>query len=52
VVFFCLGHGKRPHDGAGALVKWFVQREQLKSHGVKLQNVLEVVQFLYEHLFN
>jgi hypothetical protein len=50
--FFGLGHNKGPHDNAGTVVKWFVRQEQLKSHGVKLQNALEVVQFLCEHLSN
>lgn len=50
--FFGLGHDKGPHDSASTMVKWFVQQEQLKPHGVKLQNALEVVQFLCEHLSN
>ncbi len=33
------------------MVKRFVWRE-LKSHGVKLKNALEVIQFLCEHLSN
>lgn len=50
--FLGSGHDKRLHDGASAVVKRFVWREQLKSHGVKLKNTLEVIQFLCEHLSN
>jgi hypothetical protein len=50
--FFGLGHDKKPHDSASAVVEQFVWWEQLKSHGVKLQNASEVVQFLCEHLSN
>ncbi len=44
--FFGSGHGKGPHDGAGAVVKSFIRREQLKSHGTKLQNASDVVVYL------
>jgi hypothetical protein len=50
--FFGSGHGKGLHDGAGATVKRFLQREQLIVHGEKLQNVKEVVIFLCKHLFD
>jgi hypothetical protein len=50
--FFGSGHDKRPHDSASAVVERFVWWEQLKSHGVKVQNASKVVQFLCEHLSN
>lgn len=43
--FFGSGHGKGPHDGARAIIKCFIRREQLSAHGRKLQNASEVVNF-------
>ena len=40
------GHGKGPHDGAGACVKQALRREQVKEDSVKLQNAADVVNFL------
>lgn len=40
------GHGKGPHDGAGACVKQSLRREQVKEDSVKLQNAADVVSFL------
>jgi hypothetical protein len=40
------GHGKGPHDGAGACLKQMLRREQLKTDGWKLQNAADVVTFL------
>lgn len=40
------GHGKGPHDGAGACLKQALRKEQLKIDSVKLQNAQDVVQFL------
>ena len=41
------GHGKGPHDGAGACVKQALRKEQLKAQdGVILQNAHDVVMFL------
>jgi hypothetical protein len=34
--FFGSGHGKGPHDGARAIIKCFIQREQLNVHDAKL----------------
>ena len=48
--FFGSGHGKGPHDGAGAVVKCFIRREQLKSDGWRLQNAATVVEFLKQKL--
>ena len=48
--FFGSGHGKGPHDGAGAVVKCFIRREQLKPYGVKLQSARDVVGYLTAHL--
>jgi hypothetical protein len=31
--FFGNGHGKRSHDGVGAVVKRFIQRERLNAQG-------------------
>jgi hypothetical protein len=44
--FFATGHGKGEVDGAGALLKREVRKEQMKPHGLKLQNSAEVVAFL------
>jgi hypothetical protein len=48
--FFGSGHGKGPHDGAGAVVKSFIRREQLKPDGRRLQCAQDVVDFLAEKL--
>jgi hypothetical protein len=40
------------HDGAGAIIKRFIQCEQLNAHGTKLQNAKKVVNFLYANLFD
>jgi hypothetical protein len=40
--FFGFGHGKGPHDGAGAILKWFVRQVQLDVHGPNLQNAINV----------
>jgi hypothetical protein len=48
--FFGSGHGKGPHDGAGAVVKRFIRQVQLDSHGPVLHNALDVVALLREHL--
>jgi hypothetical protein len=50
--FFGSGHGKGPHDGGGAMIKWFLCRKQLNPQGRKLQNVMEVVAFICEQLFS
>jgi hypothetical protein len=44
--FFATRHGKGEVDGAGALFKQEVRSEQIKPHGLKLQNIAEVVAFL------
>jgi len=43
--FFGSGHGKGSHDGAGAIIKRLIRKEQLDANGGKLQNAKEVVQF-------
>lgn len=48
--FFGSAHGKGPHDGAGAVVKRFIRKEQLNAHGAKLTCAADVVQFLKENL--
>jgi hypothetical protein len=41
------GQGKGPHDGVGAFLKQFIQKEQLKANGVILHNAsINVVNFL------
>jgi hypothetical protein len=44
--FFATGHGKGKVDGAGALFKREVRKEQIKPDGLKLQNTAEVTAFL------
>jgi hypothetical protein len=44
--YFGSGHGKGEVDDAGALLKWEICTEQLKSSGQKLQNVADIVRFL------
>jgi hypothetical protein len=46
--YFATGHGKGEVDGAGALLKREVRKEQIKPDGRKLQNASEIVQFLRE----
>ena len=46
--YFASGHGKGEVDGAGALCKREVRKEQLKLDGRKIQNVEEMVRFLRE----
>jgi hypothetical protein len=48
--FFGSGHGKGPHDGAGAVVKSFICREQLNPDGRRLQCAKDVVDLLTEKL--
>jgi len=48
--FFKNERGKGPHDGARAVIKRFLCREQLDAHGAKLQNAKEMVGFLRKHL--
>lgn len=40
------GHGKGPHDGAGACVKRALRKEQVKEDSVRLHNASDVVNFL------
>jgi hypothetical protein len=49
--FFGSGHGKGLHDGACAIVKGFLRKEQQNAHAKKLQNVEEEVTFFWKHLF-
>jgi hypothetical protein len=44
--FFGSGHGKGLRDRASAVIKRFIQREQLNTHGEKLTNAKKVVSFL------
>lgn len=48
--FFGSGHGKGPHDGAGALLKCFIRTAQLDVHGPRLEDAETVVEFLREKL--
>ena len=48
--FFGTGHGKGPHDGAGAVLKRYIRTAQLDINGLKLQCVAEVVSFLRKEL--
>jgi hypothetical protein len=43
--YFATGHGKWEVDGAGALFKREVRKEQIKLDATKLQNTTEVVAF-------
>ncbi len=45
--FFGSRHGKGPHDGVRAVIKCFIHYEQLNVHGTKLQNAIEVINFLW-----
>lgn len=40
------GHGKGPHDGAGACVKRALRSEQIKIDSIRLHNASDVVNFL------
>ena len=44
--FFCSGHGKGEHDGAGAVIKRALTEEQLKTDGVPTKCAADVVAFL------
>jgi hypothetical protein len=46
--YFASGHGKGEVDGAGALCKREVRKEQLKVHGRCIQNAEQMVSFLRE----
>ena len=46
--YFASGHGKGEVDGAGALLKREVRKEQLKPHGRSIQNAEQMVSFLRE----
>jgi hypothetical protein len=50
--FFWNGHGKGPHDGGGAVIKWLLCKEKFNPQGRKLQNAMEVVAILCEQLFS
>ncbi len=41
--FFATCYGKGEVNGARALLKWEVQKEQIKPQGKKLQNAIEIV---------
>lgn len=44
--FWGSGHGKGPHDGAGACLKQALRKEQLKRTSQKLHNAADVVGYL------
>jgi hypothetical protein len=44
--FWGTGHGKGPHDGAGACLKQTIRKEQLKPDSVRLHGASDVVNFL------
>ena len=44
--FFCSSHGKGEQDGAGAVIKRALTEEQLKTDGVPMKCVADVVAFL------
>lgn len=44
--FWGTGHGKGPHDGAGACLKQTLRKEQLKPDSIRLHNAADVVSFL------
>ena len=48
--FFGSGHGKGPHDGAGAVLKRYIRTTQLDVNGPRLQDVETVVEFLRSKL--
>lgn len=43
--FFGSGHGKGVHDGAGAILKQSIRKEQMKMETPKLHNAADVVAF-------
>ena len=44
--FWGTGHGKGPHDGAGACLKQTLRKEQIKPNSIRLHNAADVVSFL------
>jgi hypothetical protein len=44
--YFASGHGKGEVDGANALLKRELHKEQLKPHGVNIQKAHEAIIFL------
>jgi hypothetical protein len=46
--YFASGHGKGEVDGASALLKRKIRKEQINYDGRKLQTATEIVQFLRE----
>jgi hypothetical protein len=48
--FFGTGHGKGPHDGAGVVLKRYIQTAQLDINGPKLQCAGDVVGYLRKEL--
>jgi hypothetical protein len=48
--FFGSGHGKGPHDGAGAVLKRYIRTTQLDVNGPRLQSAANIISFLREKL--
>jgi hypothetical protein len=48
--FFGSGHGKGPHDGAGAVLKRYIRTAEFDVNGPKLQSTADIVNFLKEKL--
>ncbi len=48
--FFGSSHGKGLHNGVGIVLKWFIWQVQLDVHGPNLQNAIDVVDLLHNHL--
>jgi hypothetical protein len=46
--YFGTGHGKGPHDGAGACLKQTLRKEQLRPSSTQLRGAGDVVRFLEE----
>jgi hypothetical protein len=46
--YFGTGHGKGPHDGAGACLKQTLWKEQLQPNSTQLRGARDVVSFLEE----
>jgi hypothetical protein len=44
------GHGKGPHDGAGACLKQSLRKEQVKPDAIKLHNAADVVAYLKDSM--
>lgn len=44
--FWGTGHGKGPHDGAGACLKQSIRKEQLRRDSRKLHGAADVVNYL------